>query len=159
MIRGKTDIELYSVSYSDVTNQWLSPPVYFSGDQRSYGRFIDVADVAISGSFGWIASVYMDDPIHDGPLIEWDNGTEFRTHIWVLENTLYVSYRQHGCPHQQKYDTSSVNANQWYIMAVSYEAKTHVISIWVDGQLEQEVYPACEGGSPESPTNAWVSKR
>ena len=147
------------MSYSDVANQWLSPPVYFTGDLGSYGRFIDVADVAISGSFGWIASVYVEEPVHMGPLIEWDDGTEFRTHIWVLGNTFYVSYIQYGCPPQQQHHTSLVNANQWYIVAVSYDTDTHVISMWVDGQLEQEEYLACEGSPPESPTNAWVNRR
>ena len=73
LIAGKTDIELYDVTYNDVSNAWMSTPVRFSGASSSYGEFINVDDTKVSGSFAFIVAVYREQT-KDFPLLEWSVG-------------------------------------------------------------------------------------
>ena len=67
LIAGRTDIELNDVTFNDVST--MSSPVHFSGAATSYGQFINVDDITVSGSFAFIVAVYLEEGTH-GPLLE-----------------------------------------------------------------------------------------
>ena len=159
LIKNGSDIELMNVSYSDVSNQWLSPPVGFSGQLDSYGRISYADDVVVTGSFGWIAAVYREES-GNGPLFEWDGPRD--THIWILENKFYIAVERVGCNNKRLYKhirfTTRVRNHQWYIMAVSYDLDADVISMWVDGQLVEKEMSLCARTLKTSST-AYINKK
>ena len=157
LFHGKTDIALHGVSYSDVTNQWLSPPVRFYSNTGSYGQFIDGGDVAVTGSFGWIASVYREET-GDGPLMEWQQSGSRRTHIWIFSNKFDIYFMREGCNAERVSFSSTMNNQQWYTMALSYNADAEVVSMWVDGQLKQAELATCPG-KLVTPDTAYINLR
>ena len=158
LFHGKTDIALHGVSYSDVTNQWLSPPVRFYSNTGSYGQFIDVGDVAVTGSFGWIASVYREETV-DGPLMEWQQSGNWRTHIWIYTNRFYIYVMREGCVPQLVFFSSTVNNQQWYTMALSYDMDAEEVSMWVNGHLSRTQLPLCASGKLQTPDSAYINIR
>ena len=144
MVKDGSDVRLEGVSYSDATNQWFSPPVHFSGLFGSYGRFTNSGDVAVAGSFGWIAAVYREES-GDGPLFEWNGLND--AHIWILQDKFYINVERVGCANERlqepTYFNASVNNHQWYTMALSYDLDVDAISMWVDGQLVHKRMSLC----------------
>ena len=146
------------MSYSDVTNQWLSPPVRFYSNTGSYGQFIDAGDVAVTGSFGWMASMKRE-AAGDGALMEWQESGSWRTHIWIFENKFYIHIIREGCVAQMVPFNSTINNQQWYTMALSYDVDADAVSMWVDGQLSQTQLSPCASGKLLTPDAAYINIR
>jgi hypothetical protein len=130
---GKTAMELYDVTFPDMSDsEWMSPPVRFSGAASSYAQVSNVDDVKPSGSFAFITAVYREQT-GDFPFLEWSTASGGLAHIWIYQNKFFINMQCGGM-----FYSSTVNINQWYTMALSYNHVTNVLSMWVDGQLEQK---------------------
>ena len=153
-VPGMTDIQLYDVTFPDMTSEWMSPPVRFSGAVSSYGQFTRVEDVTLSGSFAFIASLYREQTQASFPLLEWHTGSSFTVHIWIHADKLYVNMM---CGNH--YHPTVMTNNQWYTMALSFDQNSNVLSWWANGQLN-EISNACSS-SPlfSSATQAYINNR
>ena len=138
-------------------NQWLSPPVRFYSNTGSYGQFIDAGDVAVTGSFGWIASVNREET-GDGQLMEWQYSGSWKTRIWIRYDAFYVNVIREGYDEQRVVFSSTVINQQWYTMALSYDMNAEVVSMWVDGQLSQTQLSPCPG-KLLTPDTAYINLR
>ena len=157
LVERKTDIELHDVTFNDVSNEWMSSPVHFSGAATSYGQFINVDDVKVSGSFTLIMAVYQEEESY-GPLLEWHTGLTWETHIWMKFDQFFIQIRCTFCSKQDMTNSSSLISNQWYTLALSFDYDRGMLSMWVDGELEQTETDPCTSGY-KGVASAFVNNR
>ena len=157
LIKQKTDIELHDVSFNDRSNEWVSKPAYFSGTPTSFGQFSNVDDVKVSGDFAFIVAVYSEDAGH-GPLLEWQTGSQLATHIWLNQAKLSIEIRYINNQVQKMKSSTLMSQNQWYTLALSFDSENDKVSMWVNGELEEQQVTDVES-EYMVPTDAYVNKR
>ena len=136
----------------------MSSPVHFSGAATSYGQFINVDDVKVSGSFALIMAVYQEEGEHYVPVLDYHTGSDLATHIWIKLGKLFVQIRYTSCLKQDMLSNAILNRNQWYTLALSFDYASGMTSMWVDGELEQQQTDPCNTDYLP-PASAFINNR
>ena len=155
LVDGKTDLDLHNDDFTDVSSQWYSPLVRFSGD--TYGNVATVSDMSTIRDFGWIATIYRE-TTGEVPLIEWWSGNSILTHIWISYEKLYINLFRNGCSNQRIFHSLALQTHQWYTVAVSYDYALSTVSMWVNGLSTVTSVPSCPGYL-SAPTDVWINRR
>ena len=112
--------------------------------------------IQVNRSFSWIGAMNRK-ATGDGALFEWDNDQIHSTHIWIHQNKFYVNVMfSSGCNHMQFF-SSAVQNNEWHILALSYNADTRKVSMFMKGENE-EALTTCTGDLKPA-TYVRISKR
>ena len=155
LVDGQSDLDLHNVIFTDVSSQWFSPIVRFSGE--SYGKFATVSDLSTIRDFGWIATIYRE-TTRAVPMIEWWSGDSFRTHIWIFPDKLFINLFRNGCGNQEIAHSLPLQTHEWYTVAVSYDYALSTVSMWVNGLSTVTSVPSCPGYLT-APTDVWINRR
>ena len=93
----------------------------------------------------------------DGALFEWDNGYSHGTHIWIYQNKFFANVMFSTNCRQMVFFSSSIQDNKWYTLALSFNADTGMISMFLNGEQE-DTFTTCIGDLKPA-TNVKISKR
>ena len=137
-----SEIHLHGVSFSSSSSDWRSPAVRFSGSSASYGQIINSGHLQLARSFSWMASIYIE-VSQDGPLFNVDVGIGYGVHIWCIQGKLFISTYFPSCTKPNMHYPTALPINQWCTVAVAYDHDNDIVSMWVDGQLQQAQWASC----------------
>ena len=154
LVSGNGDFVLRDVGFS-AENEFMHASALFNGMPDSYGEILNNNNIQTSKSFSWIGAVNRKVD-GDGAFFEWDNGHGHASHIWIFENKLFtnVKFLAYKCDNQVKHSAPIVN-NKWHVLAVSYSMESRLITMWVDGEREEneDTIKPCADGLDLSPAN------
>ena len=148
---NKTDMELTGVQFSsDTENIWSSPPAHFLGSSDSYGYLPTTEHFNLRKSFSWMTAIKQDSD-KDGPLFNInyvDDSGSYGPVIWMhqngaISNTLHLHLWYPTCQNEMFF-SGAVSINTWHTLAMSFDYESKKMSWWVDGQLDEKQFGACD---------------
>ena len=64
--------------------------------------------------------------------------------MWLLSSRLFIAtLYTTTCAYQSFHYSVATTHNQWHTVAAAYDHDSNVVSLWMDGQLEQVQWAAC----------------
>ena len=114
-----------------------SPPVHFAGTAGSYAALTLNTPMLLSAttSFSWAAHFFKEN--NDGALWGYNSGGTWANHIWIKSNKLTVQLYVGSCSVGFS-STIPLSSNQWHELALSFDYGTLTMTMWVNGQEEQQ---------------------
>jgi hypothetical protein len=93
-------------------------------------------DVGGGTGMTWEAWINPSDVLPMHPIFDFNNGTDFGVHLWIFsgQGALYGNFMDtNGMPHMVTTQPNALNANEWQHIALTYDKKTTVGTIYVNG--------------------------
>ena len=129
---GNADLVLHNVSFDTTSGRWLHEPARFTGEGGSYAEISD--GVQIPESFSWIGALNRKDS-SSRTLSQWD---VWAAEIWLMPHGLFVVAYCEDLKMGVVTHGQTIENDKWYVIAVSYSNDTQNLSVWVDGDKQEE---------------------
>ena len=156
LVNGKANLVMRDVTYNDDANFGESAPVHCA--LWGFAEILDSDAVVLHKSFSVMVAVY---GMPKAGFFYWGNERSIKSHYFEVWNgRLFINLLFKSCDQVYMWTKNALQEDEWHIVAVSFDSQTKMISLYIDGEIEQKQAPDCDSELNETHTGrvnlAWV---